>query len=75
MKKILAFIVGRKFSKLIVYNVSGIAAVAELELQMESEQHTAIYREGMAKGEGMMTFLYTEVEGRVDAFHNGRHKD
>ena len=33
LKKILAFIVGRKFSKLIVYNVSGIAAVAELELQ------------------------------------------
>ena len=42
---------------------------------MESQQHLAIYNEGLKKSEGMMNFLYTEVEGRVDAFHNGRHKD
>ena len=42
---------------------------------IESEQHTAIYKEGMANSEGMMNFLYTEVEGRVDALHNSRHKE
>ena len=42
---------------------------------IESEQHTAIYKEGMANSEGMMNFLYTEVEGRVDALHNGRYKE
>jgi hypothetical protein len=43
--------------------------------EIESEQHTAIYKEGMANNEGMMNFLYTEVEGRVDALHNGRYKE
>jgi hypothetical protein len=43
--------------------------------EIESEQHTAIYKEGMANSEGMMNFLYTEVEGRVDALHNSRHKE
>lgn len=43
-------------------------------LEVESQQHSAIYNEGMKKSEGMMTFLYTEVEGRVDTLHNSRHK-
>jgi len=47
--------------------------IIEQALEMESQQHTAIYNEGMKKSNGMMTFLYTEVEGRVDALHNSRH--
>lgn len=43
--------------------------------EMESQQHSAIYNEGLKKSEGMITFLYTEVEGRIDALQNGRHKD
>jgi hypothetical protein len=44
-------------------------------IEMESQQHLAIYNEGMKKSEGMMNFLYTEIEGRADSFQNGRHKD
>ena len=50
-------------------------AILDKAKAIESEQHTAIYREGMANSEGMMNFLYTEVEGRVDALHNGRYKE
>lgn len=43
-------------------------------LEVETKQHIAIYNEGMRKSEGMMNFLYTEVEGKVDVLHNSRHK-
>ena len=48
---------------------------AESLLEVEANQLAEASQKGRSQSDGMLNFMYTEVESRIDLMHNSRHKN